>query len=368
VRPFSKTSLIALFVSTSVSFTSSAQDQLLLAVIEFDGLPTGVRLLDPATGAIMGDFVLPDYPNNGMLNPVEAIAAGPNRTVLLGQPGGDGAVSRYDEFGSFIDIFIGGTPDPNPVDNIRGMAVSADGQFLYTSDWDDTDDVHRFNLADGSAAGNDALGTFITGSQSAPGLDQPQAIEILGNGDLLVADISQGRLQRYNSDTGALIGDFSSESVGGTVGDIDEQADGTVVTAEDGSADRVRTFAADGMLLAVFGFNGPDGVHRLPNGEFLVTSSSTFGQGRGLFRVAANGAILQTIDDTRSYGAIELITLINTECLADVNHDGMVTPTDFTAWINAFNNSLPECDQNGDGNCTPTDFTAWIANFNAGCN
>jgi hypothetical protein len=55
------------------------------------------------------------------------------------------------------------------------------------------------------------------------------------------------------------------------------------------------------------------------------------------------------------------------ECLADVNHDGLVTPTDFTAWINAFNNNLPECDQNGDGACTPTDFTAWIANFNAGC-
>jgi hypothetical protein len=54
-------------------------------------------------------------------------------------------------------------------------------------------------------------------------------------------------------------------------------------------------------------------------------------------------------------------------CLADVNRDGSVTPTDFTAWINAFNNNLPECDQNGDGSCTPTDFTAWIANFNAGC-
>ena len=55
------------------------------------------------------------------------------------------------------------------------------------------------------------------------------------------------------------------------------------------------------------------------------------------------------------------------DCPADVNADGMLTPTDFTAWINAFNNNLPECDQNGDGSCTPTDFTAWIANFNAGC-
>ena len=53
--------------------------------------------------------------------------------------------------------------------------------------------------------------------------------------------------------------------------------------------------------------------------------------------------------------------------LADTNGDGMVTPADFTAWINAYNNNLPQCDQNDDGACTPADFTAWINNFNAGC-
>ncbi len=54
-------------------------------------------------------------------------------------------------------------------------------------------------------------------------------------------------------------------------------------------------------------------------------------------------------------------------CLADVNHDGKVTPADFTAWVAAFNANAPECDQNSDGMCTPADFNAWITNFNAGC-
>jgi hypothetical protein len=62
-----------------------------------------------------------------------------------------------------------------------------------------------------------------------------------------------------------------------------------------------------------------------------------------------------------------LVISLDDGCTADTNGDGSLTPTDFTAWINAFNNSLPECDQNGDGACTPTDFTAWIANYNAGC-
>ncbi len=66
-------------------------------------------------------------------------------------------------------------------------------------------------------------------------------------------------------------------------------------------------------------------------------------------------------------GAAEFQGTTPTDCLPDVNNDGMLTPADFTAWINAFNNNLPECDQNGDNACTPADFTAWIANYNAGC-
>jgi hypothetical protein len=58
---------------------------------------------------------------------------------------------------------------------------------------------------------------------------------------------------------------------------------------------------------------------------------------------------------------------LTTPCIADVNGDGSLTATDFTAWINAYNNTLPECDQNGDGQCTPTDFTGWINNYNLGC-
>ncbi len=57
----------------------------------------------------------------------------------------------------------------------------------------------------------------------------------------------------------------------------------------------------------------------------------------------------------------------HTPCDADVNHDGAVTPTDFTAWVYAFNNLLPECDQNRDNICSPTDFTAWLGNYSAGC-
>ncbi|PHQ79522.1 MAG: hypothetical protein COB69_07790 [Phycisphaera sp.] len=71
--------------------------------------------------------------------------------------------------------------------------------------------------------------------------------------------------------------------------------------------------------------------------------------------------------NTNGNGGNTQVYQLASDCLADTNGDGQLTPTDFTAWINAFNNNLPECDQNNDNACTPTDFTAWIANFNAGC-
>ena len=73
-------------------------------------------------------------------------------------------------------------------------------------------------------------------------------------------------------------------------------------------------------------------------------------------------------------GAEELVQLLTvaiaevpSDCVADTNGDGVLSPADFNAWIQAYNNQSPACDQNGDGLCSPADFNAWIQNYNAGC-
>ena len=53
---------------------------------------------------------------------------------------------------------------------------------------------------------------------------------------------------------------------------------------------------------------------------------------------------------------------------ADQNGDGLVTASDFSAWIANFNANDPKADVNQDGSVAPSDFSAWIAAFNQGTN
>ncbi|MEL6498444.1 MAG: carbohydrate-binding protein [Planctomycetota bacterium] len=82
---------------------------------------------------------------------------------------------------------------------------------------------------------------------------------------------------------------------------------------------------------------------------------------------AGNGNGLIEADE---YVVVDLCSLMpsgcNT-CPADTNGDGQLSPSDFNAWVLAFNTASPECDQNADGECNPGDFNAWVLNFNAGC-
>ena len=92
-------------------------------------------------------------------------------------------------------------------------------------------------------------------------------------------------------------------------------------------------------------------------------------RGTTVQRVVRNGALLSDCDDNGVEDECQVAAGNPPPCLcpADTNLDGIVSPADFNAWIQAFNTQSPQCDQNGDGLCTPADFNAWISNYNAGC-
>ena len=136
------------------------------------------------------------------------------------------------------------------------------------------------------------------------------------------------------------------------------------------------------------GTNGPFGAWRPTNTALTAGSTlvARYTDGKTLIAVAPNPRVVElgfhpvssAVNDgywneTTDGGLIMANALLfaagltGSDCVADVNADGMLSPADFTAWIAAFNAQSPGCDQNGDGSCTPADFTAWIANYNTGC-
>jgi len=97
--------------------------------------------------------------------------------------------------------------------------------------------------------------------------------------------------------------------------------------------------------------------------SFDIYGQPRFHDDTGTPDTGVDGGLPPVID----IGAAEFQGTTPSDCLADTNHDGVVSPADFSAWVAAFNTMAPECDQNGDGMCSPADFSAWVANFNAGC-
>lgn len=139
---------------------------------------------------------------------------------------------------------------------------------------------------------------------------------------------------------------------------------------------RARSTSDDGSIIV--GESMSDPVVWLNQGEpmLLIDYASSLGidmEGwsiTGVRCVSADGITIVGTARHDDWGIGHLETFVLTipaMCLADVNKDGQLNPTDFTAWVASFNAGAKACDQNGDGECSPTDFTAWITNYNAGC-
>ena len=118
-----------------------------------------------------------------------------------------------------------------------------------------------------------------------------------------------------------------------------------------------KVYLTDHFALNIFDVSDPTnpvlvGVHDTPGDSEDVT--------------VANG-FAYVPDWDRGLQIFDISSDCSSPCLPDTNHDGVLSPADFSAWVAAFNASAPECDQNGDGSCSPADFSAWVANYNAGC-
>ncbi|MBI2571218.1 MAG: NHL repeat-containing protein [Candidatus Schekmanbacteria bacterium] len=150
-----------------------------------------------------------------------------------------GAVLWFDPQGHLLRSFRG--PDAGqPLDNPRGIALFAGGFWVV--------EEYPHRLRKFTADGTQAL--EIGGEGSEPGRFLfPQSIDIAGNGDLLVADLGNYRVQRFSAG-GEYLREYRPKRIAGrsppqllqAVFGPDEH-----VYVADSKGNRVIVFAPDGM-------------------------------------------------------------------------------------------------------------------------
>lgn len=81
------------------------------------------------------------------------------------------------------------------------------------------------------------------------------------------------------------------------------------------------------------------------------------------------GSVRVFVDDPNARRAVRLSPDISFEIrdLADIDGDGVVAPSDFQAWLDAFNAGEPRADVDRNGRINGQDFGAWLGAFNDPC-
>ena len=127
--------------------------------------------------------------------------------------------------------------------------------------------------------------------------------------------------------------------------------------------------ATDSMdVLAGFSTTGPEVTVTAPGVDILSTWDDFFSS--PTYVSIDKGA--PGFDNQYGFGRIDAYRAVAAAkgirvCPADVNLNGRVENSDFSAWLNAFNERNPLADQNFDGAIEPSDFSAFLSNFYLGC-
>lgn len=301
-----------------------------------DGLVVVSRTGEPAPGTVDGE-TLSSF-SNLRFNDLGAVGF----TANLDGPN----VVRTNEVGIFSDrhlndlslIARSGDPVPGVDDEANFFLVSAPGTFWLNNR------SHVFLFAGFIGQTGDREGLFregVNGHLSPVAIEEQQAA---GFPDTTV--YRDFRSYLFN-DTGQTV----------FYGDTRGLTSPRALFASD-ELGRVYLIAARGMSIDVS--NDPLAVDR----RTVSRVSNVFFE--QFFDFNQSGQIAFQAVFTDGTEGILVATLPRVRLCADADLDGIVSPGDFMAWINAFYARDPLADVDQDGVVSPTDFGAWLTAFNRG--
>ncbi|WP_236981094.1 hypothetical protein, partial [Membranihabitans maritimus] len=251
-----------------------------------------VMAFDANTGDLVNENFIPSDPNN-LSTPIHAIV-GPSGSSILVSDQLEDVVQEYDIDGNYLGIFAPqGGGNTFLLDNVRGMALRANGNLLVTVGGGNNADA----IAEFDSEGN-YLGNFI--SNGTGGLDSPfDIINIvqsgggLNSGEWLVGGITSDAIHRYNS-SGAFISNFTS------INTFPEQlyqipdgpnAGNVLIANFEGTDEGIIELDPNGNTIGIYNpqeLGGYRGVYELSNQNILVTT------GLGVYEINRNGELVET--------------------------------------------------------------------------
>ncbi len=244
-----------------------------------DSTADRVMSFGPSTGNLIDpDFIRSDPTN--LATPIHAILGHKKDSILVSDQIND-VVQEYAIGGGYVGIFApAGGANTAILDNIRGIALRANGNLLVTVGGGTNQDT----IAEFDTSGN-YLGNFV--AAAAGGLDSP--FDILLSTEALVGAITSDQIHRYELATGTYIADLAP------INSFPEQlalaGNGNLLVANfTGTQAGVVELATDGSVVGVYTSSqtGLRGVYELPNGNLLITNSN------GVHEIDKSGNLIAT--------------------------------------------------------------------------
>lgn len=276
-----------------------------------------VWAFDYNTGDLVDSAFIP-YSNPYLQTPRRAIQLSKTQVLVADQV--SDVVQLFDTSGAYIRIYCPSTGLNNAIlDNIRDVEFRSNGNILVTN-------AGSTGNAQNTVQQFDHNGVFLN-TFASDSINSPYNI-LFRTGDFLLSNSSGTHdVIKFNRNTGSYIGDFLGSTLNFPQQMIGIENGKVALCEFSGVLSGIRIYDSTGVLLDTLkGVTGLRGLWKLPNGNYITTSSV------GVYEVnGTNGTLVRTIVSGFNFTCI---SVFDPDFSSGINHIPGEIPNEYKLFDN----------------------------------